>query len=66
MIDVASLLRVGVACNRRLKSGEKMPNKRPQNAEHTQFRSGAEAVENGRKGGIAMHYFSVWRHGKQI
>ena len=30
-----------------------MPNKRPQNAEHTQFRSGAEAVENGRKGGIA-------------
>ena len=53
MIDVASLLRVGVACNRRLKRGEKMPNKRPQNAEHTQFRSGAEAVENGRKGGIA-------------
>lgn len=30
-----------------------MPNKRPPNAEQTQFRSGAEAVENGRKGGIA-------------
>ena len=30
-----------------------MPNKRPPNAEHTQFRSGAEAVENGRKDGIA-------------
>ena len=53
MIDIAQLLRVEVACIRRLKRGEKMPNKRPQNAEHTQFRSGAEAVENGRKGGIA-------------
>ena len=30
-----------------------MSNKRPPNAEQTQFRSGAEAVENGRKGGIA-------------
>lgn len=30
-----------------------MPNKRPPNAEATQFRSGEEAVENGRKGGIA-------------
>ena len=30
-----------------------MPNKRPPNAEQTQFRSGDEAVENGRKGGIA-------------
>ena len=28
-----------------------MPNKRPPNAEQTQFRSGDEAVENGRKGG---------------
>ena len=53
MIDIAQLLRVEVACIRRLKRGEKMPNKRPQNAEHTQFRSGAEAVGNGRKGGIA-------------
>ena len=53
MIDIDPLLRVEVACIRRLKRGEKMPNKRPQNAEHTQFRSGDEAVENGRKGGIA-------------
>lgn len=30
-----------------------MPNKRPQNAEATQFRSGKQAVESGRKGGIA-------------
>lgn len=30
-----------------------MPGKRPPNAEATQFRSGEEAVENGRKGGIA-------------
>ena len=30
-----------------------MPDKRPPNAEATQFRSGEEAVENGRKGGIA-------------
>ena len=30
-----------------------MPDKRPPNAEATQFRSGKEAVENGRKGGIA-------------
>ena len=30
-----------------------MPNKRPPNAEATQFRSGEEAVKNGRKGGIA-------------
>lgn len=30
-----------------------MPDKRPPNAESTQFRSGEEAVENGRKGGIA-------------
>ena len=30
-----------------------MPNKRPPNAEQTQFQSGAEAVESGRKGGIA-------------
>ena len=30
-----------------------MPNKRPPNAEATQFRSGKQAVENGRKGGIA-------------
>ena len=30
-----------------------MPDKRPPNAEETQFRSGEEAVENGRKGGIA-------------
>ncbi|MBQ7792915.1 MAG: hypothetical protein IJ366_00510 [Clostridia bacterium] len=30
-----------------------MPNKRPPNAEQTQFRSGAEAVENGQKGGVA-------------
>lgn len=30
-----------------------MPKKRPPNAEATQFRSGEEAVENGRKGGIA-------------
>ena len=30
-----------------------MANKRPPNAEATQFRSGEEAVENGRKGGIA-------------
>lgn len=30
-----------------------MPNKRPPNAEATQFRSGDEAVKNGRKGGIA-------------
>lgn len=30
-----------------------MPNKRPPNAEETQFRSGNQAVENGRKGGIA-------------
>lgn len=30
-----------------------MPKKRPPNAETTQFRSGAKAVENGRKGGIA-------------
>ena len=30
-----------------------MPNKRPPNAEQTQFRSGAEAAENGRNGGIA-------------
>lgn len=30
-----------------------MPNKRPPNAEATQFRSGEQAVENGRKGGIA-------------
>ena len=29
-----------------------MPNKRPPNAEATQFRSGEEAVENGRKGGV--------------
>lgn len=30
-----------------------MPDKRPPNAEATQFQSGEEAVENGRKGGIA-------------
>lgn len=30
-----------------------MPDKRPPNADATQFRSGEEAVENGRKGGIA-------------
>lgn len=30
-----------------------MANKRPPNAEATQFRSGKQAVENGRKGGIA-------------
>ena len=30
-----------------------MPDKRPPNAEATQFRSGEEAVENGRKGGVA-------------
>ena len=30
-----------------------MPDKRPPNAEATQFRSGEEAVKNGRKGGIA-------------
>ena len=30
-----------------------MPDKRPPNAEATQFRSGEDAVENGRKGGIA-------------
>lgn len=30
-----------------------MPDKRPPNAEATQFRSGKKAVENGRKGGIA-------------
>ena len=30
-----------------------MPKKRPPNAEATQFRSGEQAVENGRKGGIA-------------
>ena len=30
-----------------------MPDKRPPNAEATQFRSGEKAVENGRKGGIA-------------
>ena len=30
-----------------------MPDKGPPNAEATQFRSGEEAVENGRKGGIA-------------
>lgn len=30
-----------------------MPKKRPPNAEATEFRSGEEAVENGRKGGIA-------------
>ena len=30
-----------------------MPDTRPPNAEATQFRSGEEAVENGRKGGIA-------------
>jgi hypothetical protein len=30
-----------------------MPDKRPPNAEATQFRSGEEAVENGRKGGIS-------------
>lgn len=30
-----------------------MPDKRPPNAEATQFRSGEEAVENGRKGGLA-------------
>ena len=30
-----------------------MPDKRPPNAEATQFRSGEEAVENGRKGGMA-------------
>ena len=30
-----------------------MPTKRPPNAEATQFRSGKQAVENGRKGGIA-------------
>ena len=30
-----------------------MPNKRPPNAEATQFRSGEQAVENGRKGGVA-------------
>ena len=30
-----------------------MPDKRPPNAEATQFRSGEEAVENGRKGGKA-------------
>ena len=29
-----------------------MPNKRPPNAEATQFRSGEEAVEIGRKGGV--------------
>ena len=29
-----------------------MPNKRPPNAEATQFRSGEQAVENGRKGGF--------------
>jgi hypothetical protein len=29
-----------------------MPNKRPPNAEATQFRSGEEAVKNGRKGGV--------------
>lgn len=29
-----------------------MPNKRPPNAEATQFRSGEQAVENGRKGGV--------------
>lgn len=29
-----------------------MPKKRPPNAEATQFRSGDEAVENGRKGGV--------------
>lgn len=29
-----------------------MPNKRPPNAEQTQFRSGEQAVENGRKGGV--------------
>lgn len=30
-----------------------MPDKRPPNAEATQFRSGEEAAKNGRKGGIA-------------
>ena len=30
-----------------------MSNKSPPNAERTQFHSGAEAVENGRRGGIA-------------
>ena len=30
-----------------------MPNKSPPNAERTQFHSGEEAAENGRKGGIA-------------
>ena len=30
-----------------------MPDKRPPNAEATQFRSGEEAVKNGQKGGIA-------------
>lgn len=30
-----------------------MPKKRPPNAEATQFRSGKQAVESGRKGGIA-------------
>lgn len=30
-----------------------MPKKRPENAEKTQFKSGEEAVEAGRKGGIA-------------
>lgn len=29
-----------------------MPNKRPPNAEATEFRSGEQAVENGRKGGV--------------
>ena len=29
-----------------------MPDKRPPNAEATQFRSGEQAVENGRKGGV--------------
>ena len=29
-----------------------MPKKRPPNAEATQFRSGKQAVENGRKGGV--------------
>ena len=29
-----------------------MPKKRPPNAEATQFRSGEQAVENGRKGGV--------------
>lgn len=29
-----------------------MPNKRPPNAKATQFRSGEQAVENGRKGGV--------------